>query len=119
MFVQPPPSIVGAFCGVLIHMSRPAVRPEGVPESTTVVDPRVARLLTFRWLKAAGFPRSQAVVAMLMLFEGLLKRSVGAGFPLASTWPRRVLRAVVKLMSPPTVKTPAASSTYWSAPADD
>ena len=119
MFVQPPPSIVGAFCGALIHMIRPAVRPDGVPESTSVVDPRVVPLFTFTVVNCAVLPKSQLVVNMLTWFEALLKRSVVAGFPLASTCPRSVLRAVVKLMSPPTVKTPAASSTYWSAPADN
>src|SRR5262249_44147559 len=97
----------------------PAVRPDGVPDSTSVVDPRVAPLLTLTLVNSAVFPKSQVVENMLMWSVVLLKRSVVAGFPLASTCPRSVLRAVVMLIGPPTVKTPAASSTYWFAAADD
>src|SRR5688572_26974135 len=99
MSVQPPPSIVGAFLGALIHMSRPAVRPDGVPARSSVVDPRVAPLVTLMLVNDPEFPISHWVVNILMWLEVLLKRSVVAGFPLASTAPRSVFRAVVKLMS--------------------
>ena len=57
--VQPPPSMVGAFLGALIHIRRPAVRPLGELANASVDEPRVAPLLTLTVVYKLDAEKSQ------------------------------------------------------------